>query len=236
MIKAIYGLLNQIGYFHPLHPAITHLPVGLVLGGLIFRLIAWFAKNDSLSRTAGHCSVLALLAVFPTILVGYMDWQQFYGGAWLFPIKVKLALAGALIVLLFLLTSLGRPGHRQNTSTISLAILCALTVVGLGFFGGELVYGKKEPAAAEETTDPLVAQGNSVFQQWCSGCHLAEATQTKVGPGLKDLFKRDRLQGSDWPMNDVNVRKQITTPFKAMPKLPLAEKDVDAVVAYLKTL
>ena len=39
--------------------------------------------------------ILAFLGLFPTVLAGYVDWQHFYGGTWLFPIKMKMLLAGA---------------------------------------------------------------------------------------------------------------------------------------------
>jgi uncharacterized membrane protein len=37
MIEFIYQALTKLGYTHPLHPTLTHVPLGMVMGALIFR-------------------------------------------------------------------------------------------------------------------------------------------------------------------------------------------------------
>jgi uncharacterized membrane protein/cytochrome c5 len=147
MIESIYQTLANFGYTHPLHPTLTHLPIGLVMGSFFFALAALIFHRTSLSQSARHCAVLALLAAFPTVLLGLMDWQHFYGGAFLFPIMMKLVLAGILIVLLVLAVVFGIRGEKLSKNVISLYVACLLVVVALGYFGGELVYGTKRPAA-----------------------------------------------------------------------------------------
>jgi len=94
----IYQMLAKIGYTHPIHPAITHVPVGLIIGGFVFDITARFLKRPVLAQTARHCMILALISVIPTMFLGYLDWQYFYGGAWLFPFKMKLLLAVLLLI------------------------------------------------------------------------------------------------------------------------------------------
>lgn len=40
MSSHIYEFLSGFGYNHPLHPAFTHLPVGLTIGSFIFIAVA----------------------------------------------------------------------------------------------------------------------------------------------------------------------------------------------------
>ena len=96
----VYKALSAIGYTHPIHPPMTSLPLGMVMGALVFALLALASRRSGMTVTARHCIILALISVFPTMLLGYMDWHQYYGGAWLFPIKMKITLAISLILLL----------------------------------------------------------------------------------------------------------------------------------------
>jgi uncharacterized membrane protein len=147
MIDFVYQTLTKFGYTHPLHPTLTHLPIGMVMGAFFFVLVALIFRKTNLVQTARHCSVLALIATVPTIFLGIMDWQHFYGGTFLFPIKMKLVLGGLLIVFLILAVIFGFFGETLSKRVISLYVLCLFSVIGLGYFGGELVYGTKAPTA-----------------------------------------------------------------------------------------
>ncbi len=80
------------------------------------------------------------------------------------------------------------------------------------------------------------AKGKDVFDQ-CSVCHNADSTDTKVGPGLKGLFKMDKLVNGK-PVTEANVRDLINTGGNGMPAYAdqLSEQDKNDVIAYLKTL
>ena len=87
--------------------------------------------------------ILALIALFPTVILWYMDWHHFLGGSELFPIKMKYILAAALLIFLFITIywSLKAP---KRLKTLIAYLFCLLSVIGLGYFGGELVYGNKK--------------------------------------------------------------------------------------------
>lgn len=86
MFESVYKALSAIGYMHPIHPAMTNLPVGMVMGALVFALVGLASRRNEIRVTAYHCIILAMISVFPTMLLGYMDWHHYYGGAWLLPI------------------------------------------------------------------------------------------------------------------------------------------------------
>ncbi len=235
MIESIYQTLAKIGYTHPLHPPATHLPAGLIIGAFMFALIAWIFNRKNLAQTARHCIILALIMAVPTMLLGLMDWQHRFGGAYLFEIKMKLVLDGILLILLLVAVVYVALAGAFTKTVVAIYALCLVTVIGLGYFGGELVYGTKT-AAAEEGEDPA-AEGAMVFKQNCSACHFTDSTATKVGPGLKGIFKQDKFPTSGLPATAENFRKQLKTPFRKMPPFGhLSEEQVNSLLAYLKTL
>jgi mono/diheme cytochrome c family protein len=235
MIEFIYQTLAKIGYTHPLHPPATHLPAGLIIGAFIFALMAWIFKRSNLAQTARHCFILALIMAVPTILLGVLDWQYRFGGAYLFEIKMKLAFGGILLLLLLVAVVYAALAGAFTKTVMAIYAFCLLTVIGLGYFGGELVYGTKTPAASE--TSGLAAEGAQIFSQNCSACHHANSTATKVGPGLKGVFTQDKFPISGQPVSDDNFRRILKTPFSKMPPFGhLSDEQVSALLDYLKTL
>lgn len=95
-------------------------------------------------------------------------------------------------------------------------------------------------ALAAGTTLALAAgdatKGKEVFDQ-CVVCHNADSTDTKIGPGLKGLFKHDKLANGK-PVNEANVRAQIDEGGNGMPayKDILSDQEKNDVIAYLKSL
>ena len=141
MIAFIYGILESVGFAHPLHPALTHIPMGMVMGAVIFRVMAVFSPLKHLSQTGYHCAVVALLGAPPTILFGWMDWQYRYGGQWEFLIGLKMILALAMLVILGLIVAMDDPDSPKLDLRSFLYLLALLNAIGLGFAGGELIYG-----------------------------------------------------------------------------------------------
>ena len=142
-ITSFYQFLGQLGYIHPVHPALVHMPIGLVTGAFILRWAAHLFHKENLVRSARHCFMLGFLFWFPVVLFGFMDWQHFYGGVWLTPIMIKMVLASVLWVLFLLVLILNFRKERNSKLTLTLYSLGLLTAVLLGFFGAQLVYGGK---------------------------------------------------------------------------------------------
>ena len=140
-MESVYQTLAKIGYTHPLHPTLTHLVMGLVMGAFIFVLIAMFFRRESLARTAWRCMVLALIALLPTAVLGYADWQHRFAGDLIFPITMKLILAGLLLVLLVVAIVMGFRTENWSKNVVTIYAVCLVVVIGIGYFGGELVYG-----------------------------------------------------------------------------------------------
>jgi cytochrome c len=106
---------------------------------------------------------------------------------------------------------------------------CATSVV--------LVAGLTAGLNAQDKAKPGDAgKGKEVFDQ-CSVCHNADSTETKVGPGLKGLFKMPKLVNGK-PVTEANVREFINTGGNGMPAYAdqLSDQDRNDLIAYLKTL
>ncbi|MFH0725394.1 MAG: DUF2231 domain-containing protein [Pseudomonadota bacterium] len=240
IIEKIYQAFAAIGYSHPLHPTVIHLPIGLILGATLFGVIAVVFRRTSFATTAKHCMALAFLALFPAVFLGYGDWRHFYGGAFLFAIKMKLFLAGLLTLVLLLLLLRSRKADDIPLNQLPLYFLCAIIIVGIGYFGGELVYGKKAVAGVAGNRIPgfdmkSVRKGEVLFSQRCAFCHSIDSTDTVVGPGLKGLFSAEQFSVSQLPATPESVRQLLKKPFKDMPSFDqLTSEEIDAILVYLQ--
>jgi uncharacterized membrane protein len=140
VIEAFYRLLGeQLGFTHPIHPAITHLPMGMAMGACLFGIAS--LKYAVLARTARHCAVLGAIFVPPTIIAGIFDWQHYYDGDWSGFFVAKLVLAPILLLLLLAGVAAGRGAREGSRLPIVFYTLCLLTAVSLGYIGGEIGYG-----------------------------------------------------------------------------------------------
>src|SRR5437868_2093025 len=80
------------------------------------------------------------------------------------------------------------------------------------------------------------AKGKLVFEQ-CAVCHNPDSDEKKMGPGLKGLFKKDKMTNGKKP-TDANVRARVDEGGSGMPayKDMLSDPEKDDLIAYLKTL
>jgi len=207
-----YRALADIGYLDPLHPPFTHFPIALVTAALIFGLVAWLFRHQSFWITARHCLWLAWLFIFPTVLFGFMDWQHYYHGAWMFLIIVKICLAAFLFVLLSIGLILHHKGWGESKLILGVYLLGFFTVVALGYFGGKIVFeGVSSGSLAADTLQ--VKAGEKLFTENCSACHpdgknVIMSNQPIIGsdrlanfPVFRDWLRNPRLpDGSQGPM------------------------------------
>ncbi len=79
-------------------------------------------------------------------------------------------------------------------------------------------------------------KGKQVFEQ-CGVCHHADSTEKKLGPGLKGLFKKKKMENGKAP-TEANVKAVINEGGNGMPayKEILTDEEKDHLLAYLKTL
>ena len=83
---------------------------------------------------------------------------------------------------------------------------------------------------------PDLVKGKEVFQR-CAVCHNPTTDEKKVGPSLKGLFAKPKMNSGKKP-TDQNVLARINEGGGGMPafKDVLSEEEKANLVAYLKTL
>jgi uncharacterized membrane protein len=222
MIDFVYQLLAKIGYTHPIHPTEVHMPIGLVVGALVFAVTAAAFRREKLVLTPRHCIILAFIWIFPTMLFGLMDWRYFYGGAWLFPIKVKLVVAPLLAVLLFAAMLLARKYGSTSKKVLPLYFLCFCCVVVLGYFGGQLVYGGNTRPSPEQ-----FKAGEKIYTVNCSTCHPHGGNVIDAG---KPVLHSPKLKTFD---DFVAWVRHPDAPMPPFPASKISEEEAKALYQYI---
>jgi len=212
MIEALYRFLRNLGFTDPLHPSIVHVPIGLVIGAFVFFAVAILFRRKHLVLTARQVSILALVFVFPSILFGVLDWIHFYHAALIPAIRIKIILAAILIVLLSLGIVVGG-GVKLRSAVMAVIYICSfVTVVGLGYFGASLIFGRgaalgsssqaavsgaaSSGAAAAQVPAGFKA-GKALFEANCQACHPGGANSivaTLPIRGSKRLASLDQFE------------------------------------------
>ena len=141
MIETMYHLLESVGFLHPLHPAMTHVPMGMAIGGFVFALLFYLMQNETFLQTAYYCVSLGLVGIFPTVLFGFTDWQYRFGGEWSFIIITKMILAVLLATCFITAVKFSLNSKDNPKKILFIYTLCLLCAIGLGFMGGQLQYG-----------------------------------------------------------------------------------------------
>jgi len=81
------------------------------------------------------------------------------------------------------------------------------------------------------------AKGKATFEDSCAVCHNADSTERKMGPGLKGLFKHDKLANGK-AVTEGNVTGMMNEGGNGMPPFAdvLTKAEKEDVIAFLKTL
>jgi cytochrome c oxidase subunit 2 len=99
-------------------------------------------------------------------------------------------------------------------------------------------------APAPPPRDALAAQGQQLFLNGsCALCHAITGTSaaSHAGPDLTHLASRRTLAAGTLPMGRASLRAWIADPQAVkpgtnMPKVPLTQAQLDALVAYMESL
>lgn len=231
MIESLYAFLGKLGYTHPLHAPMTHLPLGMIVGAFIFALLARLLGRSSLAPTTRHCTILAFISLFPTAGLGVMDWLHFYGGAWLFPIRMKILLAATLGVILLICLLLERRVNVMRRTLVFFLTLGVLTSAGLGYFGGELVFSRHKLPEAESSKPER--EGAEAFARMCASCH-----PRGENPFKPELAPRNAPQLVDFEtflsyIRNPSARDGSNTVMPSFSEDRLPEAEVRAIHRYL---
>ena len=107
-----------------------------------------------------------------------------------------------------------------------------LPAAALGLVGSLFLAQPRAFSLGSAASVPQAAvQGRRLFNQSCAGCHDAQGTLKKSGPGLKNFYRHQPRP------SDAAVRQIIQQGRGRMPAFgALNRSQVDDLVAYLRTL
>jgi uncharacterized membrane protein len=189
LIRTFYQFVDKLGFSHPIHAIIVHLPIGFIVGAFIFGSIAFLFNRERLALSARDCTILATLFYFPVVLFGFTDWVHYYGAAWLPAIKTKIILSGILLVLLLATLYLELVGKKNSKWALQLTYTGSLiAVVLIGWNGANLIYGTDPQSILQP-----YKTGYMVFLNECNSCHpqggntMDKTKPLSNSPELKDL-------------------------------------------------
>jgi len=255
MLNGLYDFMSKIGFGDPLHPPITHMPIGLAVGAFVFVLIAVILKKKNLEITARHVSILAFIFAFPTILLGTLDWIHYYHAILFPPFAIKITLAAILLVELAVGIIIGNKVKLRRFVMTLLASVGVVAVVGLGWFGGGVMYGRGidmsrlKPAAsaspapavspAPSTVSPSPsavpnAAGAALFADYCASCHPGGGNV--IRPDLPIKISR-KLKDESTFLGFIRNPTLPTGQAGAMPSFParfLPDKSAGDLYEYVK--
>lgn len=154
-IKAVIGtnrqpprrfksLLHGTWFGHPLHPAITDVPIGAWLLVAIFDVI-WLVSpgaNGWAARAALVVVVVGIVAALGALATGMADWSDSYGAE-----RSVGLLHGSLNTLALILYIVSAALRFQTTAQESVAgavlgFVCLAMVLVAAYLGGDMVFGK----------------------------------------------------------------------------------------------
>lgn len=157
--------------FLPIHPAVVHLPIALVLLSVAADLSARLSKSErrrAAFRTVGYWSLMAGLAgAGLAIAAGYLDLHRAaLNATTLSFVQLHLTIGWILALCLVVLSAWRWLIWHRGQMTINTAYLAgALLVLGItlfqGWYGGEMVYsfGAGVAPAGQGTETAQAAQG-----------------------------------------------------------------------------
>ncbi len=140
--RRIKSFLNGTWFGHPLHPAITDIPITAWLLTAVFDVI-WLINRTTWAADGAFVTVIVgLLAALAAIVTGLTDWSDSYGAERRVGLNHALfnALAFLLYIVSFVLRLLAGPG---DTIIAFIIALVGLGSVGYAaYLGGEMVFQK----------------------------------------------------------------------------------------------
>ncbi|MDQ5985303.1 MAG: Cytochrome c6 [Syntrophus sp. SKADARSKE-3] len=167
-MEFLYQALEKLVFGHPIHPPSAHMPTGLLVAAFIFLLISLVPKYIDYQTTARRCLMMAAIFFLPTVFLGITDWMHYYAGIRSYYITMKIILSVVLALFLLVTVILEIKGGPL-IAKIGMYFLCVAAVVGIGYFGGALVFPDKSAIASAADAD--VKKGAELYAVNCASCH-----------------------------------------------------------------
>lgn len=164
--RRLKSLLNGTWFGHPLHPAITDVPITAWVLTAIFDIL-WLISGAAFAAYGAFVTVIVgLLGALGAVVTGLTDWSDTYGSERRVGLNHALynAVATVLYLVSFVLRLLGGPGDSIVSAVLGFIGLASVSYAA--YLGGEMVFTKGTgvnhtawEAAADEYEAVMPAEG-----------------------------------------------------------------------------
>jgi len=191
------------------------------------------------------CGRVFLILLLPLLFLGMRYWTRIGDQASLRAV-FHAVLASGLIIIVLLKVAIVK-FYKQFLRFAPVLGMLVLSFVFVVFSISAVYYSVRalnaDPASYAEA-DAMESEivenpesGASFFNANCLSCHHADKEDKKLGPGLKNLLKKEKLPHSGRPATVENVKQQLIQPVLTMPSFArLTGQEMADLIAYLKTL
>jgi cytochrome c2 len=203
------------------------------------------ASPKGLKRTHRVSGRIFVLLLLPLLYMGFKFWVRIGDQASIRAV-FHAVLALGLIVITLLKVAIVKYYKQflRFAPVMGILVFCFTFVVfsvTAGYYAvKELAPATPKTEAVQADTSPIIgdtAKGTVYYNTNCLSCHYADSDKKKLGPGLKNLFKKETLPHSGRPATVENVKQQLIKPVLVMPSYSrMTEQEMADLIAYLKTL
>jgi nitrite reductase/ring-hydroxylating ferredoxin subunit/uncharacterized membrane protein len=140
LFRWLKNLSHGVWFGHPIHPAVTDIPVGAWLGTLILDIV-WLATNRS-SGTATASTILlivGLVGAVLSVLTGTIDWNDTYGKER--RVGIAHGIVNTIATLVYVVALVLRLTNHHFSGFIVSTVGLVILLLG-AYLGGEMVFGK----------------------------------------------------------------------------------------------
>lgn len=96
--------------------------------------------------------------------------------------------------------------------------------------------GQTTGAYAEDANAALVQRGKDIYHEQCLRCHNMDGSPSEVGLKMKPFPAKDLRPNHLLPNAELKMIIKYGLYMRAMEAKPLSDSDIDAVIAYLRTM
>ena len=226
--REIKNLLHGVWLGHPLHPALTDVPVGAWTAALVFDAIDGISGRDDLRAGADAAVAIGLIGAVGSAITGLTDWAEVYGGERATKVGLTHGLFNLAAAGLYTASWILRKDRASRQKGIALSMLGYAIAGFSAYLGGHLTYGEQlgvdhtATANAAEPSDykqvarladleegkPTRAEANGVpILLVRRGEHVFAITETCThlgGPLSEGVLKGDVIQ-CPWHTSEFSV-------------------------------
>lgn len=162
------GMESRIKLFgHPVHQQLVSLPIGLLVGSVIFDLVYLAGPDPTIANVAFWMLVSGLVAALLAAPFGTIDWLAIPKGTRAKRIGLMHAVGNVTVLLLFGLSALLRINDAQTPPTLAIVLSLAAVPFALlaAWLGGELVSRLGVGVSAEAGLDAASSMDDAAHRR-----------------------------------------------------------------------